>query len=159
MKQIPEEDATAPVEPDYDAIRVPPEIEQLCPQVIEDQWLDPSDKYSFDQCQEMIKAMNPEIQNFEQEAFNMIFTENNTKNEDQMASKGDMQTYAMNYLLHFERSRVRSEYEAAVQLHKMKKQQYEDDLQQIPMGTPGGKTSQVDESRQNKSMLSHNQKS
>lgn len=60
----------------------------------------------------------------------------------------------MNYLLHFERSRIRSEYEAAVKLHKMQKQQYEDDLQQI--GTPGGKNSQVDESRQNKSMLSKN---
>ena len=91
MKQIPEEeDATAPVEPDYDAIRVAPELVQLVPQVIEDQWLDPSDKYSFDQCQEMIKAMNPEIQVFEQEAFDMIFTENNTKNQDQMASKDDM---------------------------------------------------------------------
>jgi hypothetical protein len=30
----------------------------------------------------MIKAMNPDIQDFEQEAFEMIFTENNTKNED-----------------------------------------------------------------------------
>tara|TARA_B110000305_G_C19252085_1_gene545261 strand:+ start:35 stop:187 length:153 start_codon:yes stop_codon:yes gene_type:complete len=50
----------------------------------------------------------------------------------------------MNYLLHFERSKIRTEYEAAVKLHKMQKQQFEDDLQQIPMGTPGGKTSQID---------------
>lgn len=58
----------------------------------------------------------------------MIFTESNTKNEDQMVTKDDMSTYAMNYLLHFERSRLRSEYEAAVKLHKMQKQQYDEDL-------------------------------
>lgn len=115
------DDATKPVEPNYDEVRITEEQQAAVATVIEEQWLDPSEKYNFEQCQEMIKAMNPEIQAFEEEAFNMIFTENSTKNEDQMVAKDDMQTYSMNYLLHFERARLRSEYEAAVKLHEMQK--------------------------------------
>lgn len=108
-------DPKAPKMPNYDNVRLTEAQENNCHDIIDKKWgANVYEKQSFENCQLLIRKIHPDIKNIDKQAFDLIFTENNTKNLDQTVGKEDMHTYALNYMLHFERSILREQYEAEV---------------------------------------------